>query len=162
LFIFEIILHKFFLGDSVEKQFGQLKVSLVFKVCFWGEKGLHYDFLTYFLGERSRALRAPCILFSLISLLYEELYCNIFSTMFSIKQHLLQFQILHYNKCNLFTKQRFYNASNILAYIFAVVFNAKIYFQDLYVLFCEFVSYNLLYIKGALSDLFISYLSAIS
>ena len=46
-----------------------------------------------------------------------------------------------------YTKQRFYNASNILAYIFAVVFNAKIYFQDLYVLFYEFVSYNLLYIN---------------
>jgi len=66
---------------------------------------------------------------------------------FLIKQHLLQFQILHYNKCNLFTKQRFYNASNILAYIFAVVFNAKIYFQDPYVLFYEFVCYNLLYIN---------------
>ena len=67
--------------------------------------------------------------------------------MFSIKQDLLQFQILHYNKCNLFTKQRFYNASNILSYIFAVVFNPKIYFQDLYVLFYEFVSYKLLYIN---------------
>jgi len=67
--------------------------------------------------------------------------------MFSIKQHLLQVQILHYNKCYWFTKQHFCNASNIFAYIFAVVFNAKIHFQDLYVLFYEFVSYNLLYIN---------------